>query len=138
MALLFPWIGGVDVENIDIIVTTNLSSVLSRINMIISSLPIELQENMEEVKNNIISLLNDFHCDIKLYDKKEFISLDSVTLYSQLNYISNDLGICVLIVPNNVKLEDAVCNVSFVIKKLVEYDTLFRYCYDSVKSKVLK
>lgn len=146
MALLFPKVRrfrmeNVNISGIDMTITTMLGSIVSRVNMISGCLPDDLQANMEEVRTNIISVLNDLDCDISLSDKEGLTFLDKVSLFMELSSISNDLGVCTLITSNNVLLEDALYNIELIMKKMAEYDSVFRCCYSnysSGKKRVLK
>ena len=117
-----------------------LTSALDREYSIINCLPVDLQEIMNEVESSISSVYaevvgRDYIMNV---DKQCYDFLDMVTLYQELNYMSRDLGICMLLLPNNVKLEDANSNVIFVMKKMAEQDCVFRYCYNNAKRRVLK
>lgn len=118
-------------KSVDLTVTMMLSSVLSRVNMLSACLPDKLQENMEEIRINITSILKDLKCDVDLFDRESLDFLDKVTLYTELNYIYKDLSICFLLTLNNVLLEDALYNTEFVMKKMAECDDVFKWCYDN-------
>jgi len=117
-----------------------LTSVLDREYSVINCLPIYLQELMNEVESNISSVYAEVvgRDYIMNFDKQCYDFLDMVTLYQELNYMSRDLGICTLLLPNNVKIEDANSNVIFIMKKMAEQDCVFKYCYNNGKRRVLK
>jgi len=94
---------------------------------------------MEEARIRVVSVLESLKCDIKLCDSESLGFLDMVSLYTELSSISNDLGICVLLTSNNILLEDALYNIDFVIRKMVDYDSVFRVCYNNNnRTRVLK
>ena len=117
-----------------------LTSVLDRIYSIIDCLPVDLQTIMAEVGTNVSIVYNQVSgIDYIVDSEKEYYDfLDKVTLYQELSYMSRDLGICMLILSNNVKLEDAYFNINLIIEKMAEQDCVFRYCYNNGKMKVLK
>lgn len=131
----------VNINGIDMSVTTMLGSTIGRINTIIGCLPDDLQANMEEARTNIISVLNEMGSDISLSDKEGLSFLDNVSLFTELNAICKDLSICVLINSNNTKLEDALYNIELIISKMAKYDSVFGWCYNNYsgsKKRVLK
>lgn len=117
-----------------------LTSVLDRIYSIIDCLPVDLQTIMAEVGTNVSIVYNQVSgIDYIVDSEKEYYDfLDKVTLYQELSYMSRDLGICMLILSNNVKLEDANSNINLIIEKMAEQDCVFRYCYNNGKMRVLK
>lgn len=117
-----------------------LTSVLDRIYSIIDCLPVDLQTIMAEVGTNVSIVYNQVSgIDYIVDSEKEYYDfLDKVTLYQELSYMSRDLGICMLILSNNVKLEDAYFNINLIIEKMAEQDCVFRYCYNNGKMRVLK
>ena len=117
-----------------------LTSVLDRIYSIIDCLPVDLQTIMAEVGTNVSIVYNQVSgIDYIVDSEKEYYDfLDKVTLYQELSYMSRDLGICMLILSNNVKLEDAYFNIYLIIEKMAEQDCVFRYCYNNGKMRVLK
>ena len=104
-----------------------LNSVIDRIDKITLCLPDMLQINMEEARNNVNFLLNklDYNENDSRVEKLYF--LDDVSLYMELNEISSNLGMCMLLYPFNTLLEDAHYNIEFIMKKIVNYDSVNEY-----------
>lgn len=123
-------------ENID--VKTILISILNRIDGIIDCLPIKLQNIMMEIRTNVSTLLIGYGYNDVIIDVEYKGFLDMVTLYRELNYISRDLGICLLLNPGNVIVEDSVHNISFIIRQMAFNDGVFRYCYSKGNVRILK
>lgn len=119
-------------------VTTKLSSVLSTINMIYNCLPDDLHFYMDNVRSSVMDVLKGLGCSLNTYDK-ELNFLDKVSLYTELSKIYSNLNECSLLTFNNNDIEFAFNNVAIIMKKMAEYDSVFRYCYDNnVKKRVLK
>lgn len=119
-------------------IATMLCSTLSRINMITANLPDELQDEMNEVKFNIICVLREYKYTVNMANISNKYYLNTESLYRELNIISRDLGIAFLLVSYNEALEDAVYGISFIIKTMSEIDKDFAICYDNALKRVLK
>ena len=128
-------------ENIDNLIM-KLFSTLSRVNMLIGCLPSYVQDDMEEIKVDITSLLRGFGYNVCMANNDKTVMIDMVTLYGELNRISNDLANYILLTADNVKdntlLEDAACNISLIMKTIAANDSVFRACYNEAKKRVLK
>ena len=123
-------------------VITGLFSTLSRVHMFIGSLPSYVQDDMEDVKFDIISTLRSLGCYVSMGDNDKIFIIDMVTLYNELNSISNNLLQFMLMLSDigmdSSQLEDAISNVSLIIKTISENDSVFRCCYKNAKKRVLK
>lgn len=119
-------------------VATLLSSVLSRINMISACLHDDLSEEIEEIKSNVAFVLKQYNYEVHLSNAPDDFFLDMVSLYKELNIISRDLGICILLTSHNEVLEDAAYGISFIIKVMAEKDCVFGCCYKNAKTRVMK
>lgn len=118
--------------NVEANATAILGSILSKINMIYLCLPIDIQEQLENVKNNIISVLRELKCNaIVLNEKEQLTFLDQVSLFTIFNSISEKLGICLLFFPNNVRLEDAFYDIQLIMEQMSKKDSVFGWCYKS-------
>lgn len=113
-----------------------LFSVLRRIDKIYFCLPDDLVGNIEEVKDKIIDLLNEYGYTPKV-NESAIDFLDMVSLYTELDNISSDLSICLLHNLKNIQLEDALYNIGVIMKKMAYNDSVFRFCYQG-KTKILK
>lgn len=127
------------IENFDNIFVL-LSSVLSRINMVICFVPGRVQNKLEEASADITSVLRKKGFEVKLSDTTNKWHLDTLKIYTILNNILRDLGTCILLTSNEASLEDAAFNISLVIKTMAsmdsEFDTYYRGEYG--RSRVLK
>lgn len=128
-------------DNIDDIIM-GLFSILSRVNMLIGCLPSNVQDDMEDVKVDIISILRSLGCNVSMENNDKIFIIDMVTMYNELNSISNNLSEFMLMISDigkdTTQLEDAISNISLVIKTISEHDSVFRCCYQNTKKKVLK
>lgn len=117
-----------------------LSSVLSRINMIIGFVPGCVQSKLEEACVDITSVLRKKGFEVKLSDTTNDWHLDTFKIYTILNNISRDLGTCILLNLNEASLEDAAINISSVIKTMASMDSEFDTYYrgECGRSRVLK
>lgn len=128
-------------DNIDDVIM-GLFSTLSRVNMFIGCLPSNVQDDMEDVKVDIISTLRSLGCNVSMGNNDRIFVIDMVTMYKELNNISHNLAEYMLIISElgkeTTQLEDAISNISLVIKTISEQDSVFRCCYKESKKKVLK
>lgn len=99
-----------------------LFCVLSRINLLINSLPDYIQECLEEAKYDIISVLRKLGFNIDLKDSS-FNEPDLIVLYNELVAIEESLIDIIPMLPNYSSLEEAKINVSLAIKGLIEMDS---------------
>lgn len=113
-----------------------LFSVLRRIDKIYFCLPDDLVVNIEEVKDKIVDLLNEYGYTPNV-NESAIDFLDMVSLYTELDRISSDLSICLLHNLKNIQLEDALYNVGVIMKKMAYNDSVFSFCYQG-KTKILK
>lgn len=134
--------GGFMLDNFDINDCCNiielLNSVIDRMDKIVLCLPDMLQINMEEARNNVSCLMNKLSCERNVYCVEKLDFLDNVSLYTELNIISSDLGMCMLLSPCNTLLEDAHYNIELIIRKMAFYDSVFRFCYEKEYRRILK
>ena len=123
-------------SNIDDVVM-GLFSTLSRINMFIGIIPDYVQDDMDDVKMDIISTLRSLGCNVSMGNNDRVVMIDMVTMYKELNNISNDLSNYMLMIADigndSSQLEDAITNISLIIKTIAANDIVFRYCYNNAK-----
>lgn len=123
-------------------IVMGLFSTLSRVNMLMVSLPYYVQEDMDDVKMDIVSTLRSLGCNVSMGNNDRMIMIDMVTMYKELNNISNDLSNYMLMISDigkdSSQLEDSVFSISLIIKTISENDSVFRCCYDNAKKRVLK
>lgn len=128
-------------ENINDIIM-GLFSTLSRVNMLLECLPTYVQDDMEDVKVDIISTLRTLGCNVSMANNDKVFIIDMVTMYNELNNISNKLSAFMLMIAESGKditqLEDAIFSINLIIKTISENDSVFRCCYQTAKKKVLK
>ena len=123
-------------ENINI--NNMIKNILSKSNSILDCLPVHLQENIKEVIVYVsnFSLEQGFNYeninDNFVYHGK----LSKENLSMCLNSISNDLGICNLLFPGNVYLEDAAHNIGIIIYFMNNNDYEFNSCYNCKKIRI--
>lgn len=98
-----------------------LFCVLSRINFLMDFFPENIQEDLEEAKYDIISVLRKLGFNIDLKDSS-FNEPDLIVLYNELVAIEESLIDIIPMLPNYSSLEEARINVSLAIKGLIEMD----------------
>lgn len=128
-------------DNIDDIII-GLFFTLSRVNMVIGCLPSYVQDDMEDVKVDIISTPRNLECNVSMDNNDRIFIIDMVTMYNELKNISNKLEQYMLAISDLGKdtnqLEDAIFSIKLIIKTIAEHDSVFRGCYQGAKKKVLK
>lgn len=128
-------------DNINDIIM-GLFSTLSRVNMLTGCLPTYVQDDMEDVKVDIISTLRTLGCNVSMGNNDKVFIIDMVTMYNELNNISNKLSAFMLMIAESGKditqLEDAIFSINLIIKTISEHDSVFRCCYQNARKKVLK
>jgi hypothetical protein len=121
-------------KGLEVYVTTKLSSVLSRVNLIYNCLPEELHFYMDNVKENVNNALKSLDCILNISGKR-LSFLDMVSLYTELSDIYNDLNECSLLTFCNCDITFAFNNVGIIMEKMAEYDSVFRCCYQNNAKK---
>lgn len=128
-------------DNIDDIII-ELFSTLSRINMFIGCLPSYVQDDMEDVKVDIISTLRNLGYNVSIGNNDRVFVIDMVSMYNELNNILHNLSEYMLMISDigkdSSQLEDAISSISLIIKTIAEHDNVFKCCYQGSKKKVLK
>lgn len=118
--------------NVDDLIT----NILNRANGIVDCLPFHLQENIREV----IKCVSYFSIEHGInYDNENFFyycKLKGENLYMCLNNISRDLGICNLLFPENVYLEDAAHNIGIIFSFMSNHGYEFDSCCNSGKRMI--
>lgn len=122
-------------ENNDYI--TLLSSILSRVNLVGACLPDYLQEDIDEIKLDINSVLRENNCNVNLSNIPSGFSLNMVSLYKILSTVYKDLNTCMEITSDEA-LEEAASSVNYIIINMSHIDSVFGACYETAKKKVLK
>ena len=125
-------------ENIN--VNDLIRNILNRANSIIDCLPCYLQDNIREAINFIKKFSfeygfkydNDNDIDNFIYHVK----FSAENLYMCLNNISRDLGICNLLFPRNVYLEDAAYNIIAIISFMNQYNYELDLNFNVSKRKI--
>lgn len=113
-----------------------IGNILNRANGIVDCLPGYLQDNIREVIDcvRIFSLEQGINYNINNFFYHGKLSLEN--LYMTLNSISKDLGICILLFPKNVNLEDAAYNIGVIISYMIKCDFEFYSWYYDGKRKI--
>ena len=123
-------------ENIN--VDNLLKNILSRANSIIDCLPSFLQDNIREVINFVDKFC--FEQKFKYENINDNIiyhgRLSEENLYMCLSCLSRDLGICNLLFPGNVYLEDAAHNMGIIMNYIVNFDRGLNYIYNVNKRRI--
>ena len=118
--------------NVDDLIT----NILNRANGIVDCLPFHLQENIREV----IKCVSYFSIEHGInYDNENFFyycKLKGENLCMSINSLSKDLGICNLLFPGNVYLEDAAHNIGTIILYMIDTDYGFNSWYNMDKRKI--
>ena len=128
-------------DNIDDIIM-GLFSTWSRVNMFIGCLPSYVQDDMEDVKVDIVSTLRSLGCNVSMGNNERIFVIDMVTLHNELKTISNNLEEYMLVISDFGKdtsqLEDAIFSIKLIIKTISENDSVFRCCYQRTRKRVLE
>lgn len=127
--------------NVDGNSLTLLSSILTRINMVNSSLPEYCQENLDRAYHNVALVLKKYNFVIEQIDRKSDDKLDMNSLYKLLNGMVWDLSMCSLLFANNVYLEDAVYYINVVMENMLNDNNVFESFSDKNydgKCRILK
>ena len=115
-----------------------LGNILKRANGMVDCVPGCLQDNIREVIDCIkkFSIEQGFKYEINddnfIYHGK----LSGENLYMSINTLSNDLGICNLLFPMNVYLEDVAYNIGVIISFMSKYNYQFSLCCNNGKRRI--
>ena len=110
-------------------------NILNKANSIVDCLPYHLQNNINELINCVRNfslehgIIYEYNCFF--YHGK----LSWENLYMTLNVISKDLGICLLLFPKNVNLEDAAHNIGIIINYIINCNSVLDYNYNVNKRR---
>jgi len=123
-------------ENIN--VEDLLRNILKRANGMVDCVPGQLQDNIREIIDNIkkFSIEQGFKYGTDTEDYIYHSKLSGENLYMSINSLSKDLGICNLLFPGNVNLEDAAYNVAIIVSFMSKYDYQFNLCCNSGKRRI--
>lgn len=100
-----------------------LFCILSRINLLISFFPDSIQEDLEDAKVDIMSVLRKLGFNVSLGEARASRNFDLITLYNELVSIEQSLTSVIVSFPDYSSLEDAKCDISLAIKGLADRDS---------------